>query len=81
MILAETQAKTKWCPMSRYILSDNVGLVSNRHGHVNDPWDSCLASDCMVWRWKTLPAGDIPGTTGTAHEGKGYCGLTWRDRP
>lgn len=66
--MTDNIAKTKWCPMSRYVLSVTGELISNRQGHVNDPWDSCLVSDCMMWRW-LIYENDTKSTT------EGYCGL------
>ena len=39
MILAEEQAKTKWCPMAR----------------LNEGSCKCIASECMAWRWCERP--------------------------
>lgn len=63
--MTEIEAKKRWCPMSRYILLTTGELISNRQGYVNDPWDSCLASGCMMWRWKS----------GEGFSEQGYCGL------
>jgi len=64
--MTEEEARKKWCPMVRFIMDRPAqgNLVSNRNCTVNDPWDKCIASDCMMWRWMSKIIRD-----------KGYCGL------
>ena len=60
--MTEQEAKTKWCPMIR----SSAGIESNCATNTYDEsytHPSCIASDCMMWRWT-----DSPHT-------KGYCGL------
>jgi len=65
MILLEAEAREKWCPMTRFIAaSGRLDLASNRQSHVNDPWENCLASACMMWRWSAQD------------KTRGYCGLS-----
>lgn len=44
--MTEEQAKTKWCPMFRAGYMLDGGLPTNRLG------GKCIASDCMLWKWK-----------------------------
>ena len=77
MLLSETDATKKWCPMTRYILDANNNLISNRQGQVNDPWDSCLGSGCMLWEWRSYKAeivGKISRAVVNVNDG-GYCRL------
>lgn len=62
MLLTEEQARTKWCPHSRY--NSNGELASNRwkqsapedQPHALNPVPCrCIASECMAWRMHTLP--------------------------
>ena len=65
--MTENEARTKWCPMVRVIMTHRDEIWQNRSmtnrvefidkGFVNV---CCIASDCMMWR--------IDGTDG-------YCGL------
>lgn len=65
MLLTEEEAKTKWCPMSR--MEGN-----NRHWGSQKYISSCIASECMMWRWSDergkTPDGDRVYITG-------FCGL------
>lgn len=46
----EKTARTRWCPMVRHTDIDNNNAC-NRAGPVTKPmgWNSCIASDCMMW--------------------------------
>lgn len=74
--MKQEDARTKWCPMSRVIVS--VGNIANRvpevliETAVGDELEyfkaqkancNCLASDCMLWQWLSK------------EDGLGYCGL------
>jgi len=53
MLLTEEEAKTKWCPMVRFITSHNFQgsvrtLINNRDGGNESV---CIASECMWWKW------------------------------
>lgn len=50
----EAEAKTKWCPFVRAPLSENGGNVAIN----SDGSRTCIASDCMAWRWHPLQADD-----------------------
>lgn len=72
MRMTEAEAKTKWCPMARVLVSDSAGTgTANRlplmqcgpNGEYRpDTSANCLGSACMVWC-----SGHAAGT--------GYCGL------
>ena len=57
--MTEAEAKTKWCPMVRY--DDQMANRDEPH-HSNA---NCIASACMMWRWR----GSEPECD------QGYCGL------
>lgn len=63
MMLPETEAKTKVCP-----------LMSNQHGSV--PVDrTCLASGCMKWRWVQGHSPEEAANWDPLQKGVlGYCG-------
>ena len=61
MILTEAEAKTKWCPMTRYDVE-----ISNIPG--GKPW--CLASGCMAWRCE-----HHPDFAEVGEQPRGFCGL------
>lgn len=75
--MTEEEAKTKWCPQSRYAFAN--GATGNRGGGQADdaypPLVSatrCQGSACMAWRWLpsfSVSGKEIQGST------KGYCGL------
>ena len=62
----EKEAKKKWCPFVRQFSVPNEGASGsfNRYGG-GKPADgsSCIASECMAWRWTS------------AQRDYGYCGL------
>ena len=68
--MTEDEAKTKWCPMTRFHKgADNDVYCNKPRGVVKSPHSTfCIASDCMVWvkdGWSTLNECET-----------GYCGLT-----
>jgi hypothetical protein len=80
--MTEDEAKTKWCPMSRYAVKfrepteqdemfrESALVVLNRdspdHGQGRG---NCLASGCMAWRAVLIPNND------KSLKFTGYCGL------
>lgn len=60
-MITEAEAKTKWCPYQR------SALVRE---------ESCIASECMAWRWVNVEAlGRDELINEAAHYGPlGYCG-------
>lgn len=47
--MIEEEAKKKWCPMVRIAVEPGQGIFDNRQ--YNGVVTSCLASNCMMWRW------------------------------
>ena len=89
MLLAEEQARTKWCPkaLSANGVEPESGNVSVNRVFQKGGADRdclCLASDCMAWRWEMgfdhMPFGQVfdAGTEPMQPTGKGYCGLAGR---
>jgi hypothetical protein len=62
-VMTEDQAQSKWCPFARML--DRTGSAGYNRGPDPALWTKCVASQCMAWRWRTLP--EVPGD--------GYCGL------
>jgi len=80
--MTEDEAKTKWCPMVRMQdLSNQDGEHCELVAH-NRSEDmlmalsgyTCLASDCMMWRW--VKVSGMPQGYFEYSETDGYCGLT-----
>lgn len=67
MLLTEEEAKTKWCPEVKILLSPPQYeggphyIMTNRY---NDSSYNCIASECMMWKKSLM------------EENKGYCGKT-----
>lgn len=61
MVVSEEQAKKKLCPISSYRFPDG------KHR-------TCIASDCMMWKWVMEHKGDHPFTMVQSRD-QGYCGL------
>ena len=74
MMVSESAARTKWCPMVRI---DNNNRL---HNTMTDGFQNselmyhCIATDCMAWR--SFHLSHLKGT-GTV-EKHGYCGLAGR---
>jgi hypothetical protein len=79
----EEVAKTKWCPMVR---NDWHGSATNRGYKGDTEYCTCIASDCMMWRWIEIGVTEVskvnekhPEWTGQqcydSISRKGYCGL------
>lgn len=67
--ISDVAARTKWCPFVRH--SRKIGGGTNRsapNGETQvEPYNSCLGSHCMAWRF----VGDGP----LDDPAFGYCGL------
>jgi len=82
-MLTEEEAKTKWCPFSRY------GEFYEDEPHALNPIPCrCIANDCMAWRQEirafnvALNRFLVPGETYSSLDridhrpsGRGFCGL------
>jgi hypothetical protein len=68
--MTENEAKKKWCPIARHTM-DTEGVFHTTNGEVSSGFQTCIASDCMMWR------GIL--TRDEAENGfypkDGYCGL------
>lgn len=72
--MTEEEAKKKWCPMIRPILthdSDGNRYYTNNRLALKE-LTNCIASDCMMWRWKNPEY--VKGTE-EDKQLSGYCGL------
>jgi len=64
MICDEATARNKWCPMVRHTTLNIAGsLFYTTNGQAARGFQTCIASDCMMWVWDT------------DEESKGHCGL------
>ena len=78
MYLTEDEARQKWCPHARVPLAAD-GYTGNRMddttGAIVPEFGSrCIASQCMAWRWASLPVADTDDNPAE----KGYCGAFGR---
>lgn len=78
--MTENEARQKWCPSVRTgagAPGSGVGAFNNRgqaqtkSNRENPVISSCIASDCMAWRWEQEPI----DTEHRHRIGLGYCGL------
>jgi hypothetical protein len=69
--VTEDEARTKWCPMVRFVVDSQDDGANRWIGHQSPPECRCIASDCMMWRWR------MPETLEEIEDckGDGYCGL------
>jgi len=87
--MTEQEAKTKWCPMVRHV-KDQEGNFYTTNGCNSSGFETCIASDCMMWRWQyqeekreghdggkelLLKRGVQVGYDVYKLEATGYCGL------
>ena len=85
--MTEDEAKERWCPFYRVSAAGveaDVELYDTRKhnpspsGQLGD--GRCIASDCMAWRWKSLPEGTSLKLADLDID-EGYCGLAGRPGP
>ena len=85
--MTESDAKTKWCPHVRYpnlmeseLVAGNkysAGCNTNAQGSRTPVAFTCIASDCMMWKWDEafdVDKDDNP-IGGTNYDTEGHCGL------
>lgn len=78
MMHTEEEAKTKWCPFARTATFETQSAVSESAATFNRPWSgsiaqedcSCIASECMAWRWD-----GVRGDDDNNDPVVGHCGL------
>lgn len=86
--MTEDEAKTKWCPQTRYVSGGHgrtpviAGIVATNFTSGPDGyWRApCVASACMMWR-ETKPREWIKGAgrrKGAWSPADGFCGLAGR---
>lgn len=81
----EQEAKTKWCPFTRFHKGlDNDVYCNKPIGVVESPDITfCITSDCMMWRSMPPPNVTIDGEVfvqkSDLNREHGYCGLA--DKP
>jgi len=65
MILTEEEYMTKWCPMSRCLVTTDDGIagVNREKGGTPKLGAKCIGSDCGMWNWHSVS------------NSTGYCGL------
>lgn len=54
MLYTEEEAKTKWCPMVRFITFPPIyenGMATKENNRYGDYNSNCIASECMQWQW------------------------------
>lgn len=72
MILAEEEAKSKWCPLARVVLPQASGNRDWIKGDCVTGVATCIGSACMAWRKAhAFDKGDnLPGYCGAFGEPK-----------
>lgn len=74
--MTEDEAKTKWCPMVRYVSTRGEGInrwISEDDAQPSPDMAKCLGSGCMMWREDRLRGGAMLGVG--AEVIGGHCGL------
>jgi len=79
--MTESEARKRWCPFTRYAHRNaptGGNRLMNSAGTDDITKASCIASDCMAWRWlpieeqkhiKAIESNKPPPAR------RGYCGL------
>ena len=70
MICDEATARNKWCPMVRHTPDIAGSLFYTTNGQAAKGFQTCIASDCMMWVWELKKEGKK-----WVESNKGYCGL------
>jgi len=87
--MTEEEAKKKWCPMAKVMNINGGGggnrwdgAASNKNKDAIGPVGAtCVASDCMAWRWYDHVKFDASGTSqGRPDDCPGYCGLAGKPK-
>jgi hypothetical protein len=94
MLTSEADAKGKWCPFSRKLVTLNhltadMPMAISSAGRANDdrPITACLGSMCAAWRWQGWKVKGFdtiaPNPDEANREGPrlGYCGLAGEPSP
>jgi len=95
-MLTEQEAKDKWCPQVRFedtesnsqpanawtIYSSVIHEVEQYGTERNPKMCRCIASECMMWRWRISPqsANEINASGNAGAIAQGYCGLSGEAR-
>jgi len=70
MSYTEEGARKKWCPMVRFYHGHDCAAANRWVNFAKDidttEGSRCIASDCMMWRWKSVGTKKLDG----------YCGLS-----
>ena len=73
--MTEDEAKTKWCPMVRQGYNDKIGEMNNQWAFDKLFSGKCIASGCMMWRWKIISLELAMRNADKQIPAEGYCGL------
>ena len=89
--MREDEAKTKWCPQAAIEKSlrlhsltvcqisspSNKSMLADFKELALNDYQKCIASDCMMWRWKISPtrAAEINARVSASAVNDGYCGI------
>lgn len=73
----EDQAKLRWCPFALTAVSDMKAPARNRHPDGTYLGCTCIASECMAWRWSMSPksVAEVNARGNAGAVASGYCGL------
>lgn len=87
MFAKEEEAKTRWCPHARAVVStvkqfNSVigGAVGNRTSDELEHPETlnCLGSECMAWRWAKMSPEGYVLVTGTKEAAQTLNGPDWK---
>ena len=84
VMYTEDEARTKWCPLARRMLTDASHALAEDPGHgigsanrvgidAHNADPKCIASDCAAWRWLPANYDELGEVTR-----QGYCGAFGR---
>lgn len=86
MYLTEDEAREKWCPEVRSPEGFTSDMMVAANENMKGQKHTCIASDCMMWRWFDNQVGydaKLKGKKAAEQYAKeiprrGYCGLAGR---
>lgn len=75
MLISESEARTKWCPLVRIDANNRLHNTKTDGFQNSELMYHCIAADCMGWR--SFHLSHLKGTD-SAQQTHGYCGFAGR---
>lgn len=77
-MFTEQEAREKWCPMARVDFRSFNHVTGGDETFVGNRAAPCIASQCMMWRWRDPKENKELKKQNAMHVAQGFCGLASR---